>query len=766
VSGQVPLFDDHTPILSLGRDTTPYIAGKSRSVLWPAFGYRVTAHLPQARKLNMFVRYVLRMFRAGVRTSHEIGEALCLSPELVKFVVEGAVQQGWMTTGGVLTRTGETLLDEDAAGAVESKVGWLFRDAFDGTLWHRFVPDGEMQRADGTLNVRNRYAEVIVGKRTIKSTVLSFSGSPPSAPSTREIGEALRQGHRAQSLHQMLKDGDTAIEPDDTLFSGVLQDEFAQPYFLLTSLFYPEDDTLVATWMIADPFGYGIDTRMRELADSLDARSGLQREIDRLNENVNWPSGSKMAGVEERKELQLAGREVVDSTLKGLREVQPDAYNLMVGAASAALRLHRDQGASGGSLNKGAWLSEQKRFLWQLYAGVEVLTGETARSIYIGGILHALSDSRAENAHFLREQARQLGFYVDHTKEEAKTNPARDPERVLNTISGKAHAVGRYGDNDLPSTLAHLILAVRRGDALPFRHAPQEMPGLLGVLAELKARRGDVAHAGDPWFGTFDPMSLLKDVLEACRYLGPVPFQSGAWVPDAALAQAEGVRQSRARRRRAISLEHERSVGRTLRRMEKVAEELLDAALIIDELQAADPGASIAIRPLDAAIHLSNVLEVLWRRVLAALPAMPEERSLPLNDRVALGARVAAAARDLGFELPEDPRVLEAVTRVKGERIRIAIRRREQIASAAIATTLLAGAHSSSASVVKQLAVADSGLIVTCCELLNARGHGDISDLTTDEIVSLYQRTLVLTRTMIEVLEPTAREHDREEAHA
>jgi hypothetical protein len=127
---------------------------------------------------------------------------------------------------------------------------------------------------------------------------------------------------------------------------------------------------------------------------------------------------------------------------------------------------------------------------------------------------------------------------------------------------------------------------------------------------------------------------------------------------------------------------------------------------------------------------------------------------------------VAAAARDLGFELPEDPRVLEAVTRVKGERIRIAIRRREQIASAAIATTLLAGAHSSSASVVKQLAVADPGLIVTCCELLNARGHGDMSDLTTDEVVSLYQRTLVLTRTMIEVLEPTAREHDREEANA
>lgn len=228
---------------------------------------------------------------------------------------------------------------------------------------------------------------------------------------------------------------------------------------------------------------------------------------------------------------------------------------------------------------------------------------------------------------------------------------------------------------------------------------------------------------------------------------------------------ADGVRQTRARKRRAIGLEHERLVGRALRRFDKLAEELVDAALVLDEVLSDDAASSLGIRPLDAAIHLANVLEVLWRRVLEALPAMPEARWLPLNDRMALGARVAAAVKELGFVLPEDPQALEQVTRVKGNLIGKAIQRRSGSAGAAIATALLAGVNESGGALVKRLAVADPELIASCCTVLKARGHGDTSDLAAQEVQTLYQRTLALTRTMIDVLEPTARDHDREEHH-
>lgn len=255
------------------------------NLLWPVYAWRVVTPETHERPLNILQRAVLRLQLTGTREYVKVATLLGVDPELVAFVADELRQMDLVAASGAVTDRGLRILDESELGIGDMRVGWVFQDTRSGRLLHRFVTN--LEHADVEADDEGR-AWVLTGSRGAPrkdwAFVIRAGDVPVAAPQPLEVIEAARR-HRRQEKRLRRSGLDLDAIPGEAVQQVSFVAEAPELFHLLTFAYVPEEiDQEDEPWYVADPFGFGASTGLREQLDALraEAQGGLREVLDRM----------------------------------------------------------------------------------------------------------------------------------------------------------------------------------------------------------------------------------------------------------------------------------------------------------------------------------------------------------------------------------------------------------------------------------------------------------------------------------------------------
>ncbi len=221
-----------------------------RPLLWPVHVWKILYPTNRILKLNLFQQAILGLARARCQNSSEMAELLGLDRELVAFIIgTQMIPNGWMTTLGVVTPQGESVLDEAQDVSEEVRMGYAYQDAISGNWLPRFteeLPEIEAKRVDER-GYPVFLRDLDSGKEDIPFCLNHL------------LESSLETGALFDAFKRYRMDHDHAKQRDDELSSRVrieslsFVDDAAQPMWLWTWIF--PDEAGPQPWLVADPFG-------------------------------------------------------------------------------------------------------------------------------------------------------------------------------------------------------------------------------------------------------------------------------------------------------------------------------------------------------------------------------------------------------------------------------------------------------------------------------------------------------------------------------
>lgn len=113
---------------------------------WPALAFRVRAHVPAARRLDVFEELVLRLALAGHLTPEKIGQLSGLAPDLVTLVIGQLAQRGLVDQRGPTDRGRAAVDAEQRDDATDAVLGWMLRCQLSGQVMPLFC-EGDLPSA-------------------------------------------------------------------------------------------------------------------------------------------------------------------------------------------------------------------------------------------------------------------------------------------------------------------------------------------------------------------------------------------------------------------------------------------------------------------------------------------------------------------------------------------------------------------------------------------------------------------------------------------
>jgi hypothetical protein len=255
------------------------------NLLWPVYAWRVVTPVPHERPLNVLQRAVLRLQLTGTREHVKVAAFLGVEPELVAFVAEELKQMDLADASGTITDRGRRLLDESEFGVGDMRVGWVFQDTRNGRLVPRFVTT--LEHADVEADDECR-AWVLAGSkgspRKDWAFVIRQGDAATIPPQPLEVLEAAVR-HRRQERRLRRTGLDLEAIPAEAVQQVSLVANEPEPFHLLTFAYVPENiERENEPWYVADPFGFGASTGLREQLQALrdEAQGGLRDVLDRM----------------------------------------------------------------------------------------------------------------------------------------------------------------------------------------------------------------------------------------------------------------------------------------------------------------------------------------------------------------------------------------------------------------------------------------------------------------------------------------------------
>ena len=255
------------------------------NLLWPVYGWRVVTPEPQDRPLNVLQRAVLRFQLTGLREHAKVGKYLGVDPELVAFVAQELHQMNLISASGAITDRGKRILNEAELDVSDMRVGWVFQDTWSGRLLPLFV--GKLQHAEIEADDEGR-AWVRGGSKGAPRKDWAFVVRQGTAlalpPQPMEVIEAARRHKRQEKRLQRTGLDYEAISAEAVQQVSLIAEE-PELFHLLTFAYVPEDtEQEEEPWYVADPFGFGASTGLREQLESLrnGSEGGLREVLDRL----------------------------------------------------------------------------------------------------------------------------------------------------------------------------------------------------------------------------------------------------------------------------------------------------------------------------------------------------------------------------------------------------------------------------------------------------------------------------------------------------
>ncbi len=268
-----------------------FLEGPIRTILYPLWGYRITAPSITNRRLNHFQKAVLGLLQCGIANIDKIAELLGIAKELSAYVFEQLRGKGLIFADGTLSKRGQDYHYELAEGDLNSEdfeVGYIFQD-----MWtHKLYPHFEQKISNFELDYE--YSDegritLDVGTVGAPDPIYPFIVYPPDRqpkvyPESLQILEAIRVFHQHQwnslkGRQQIPKTSDSSIDKISLIGSDAIQ------CYVQCLLHFP---SMGNHWSITDPFRKGLNPKIKKQLESLlDHNDGLSNLIQSMEQKMN-----------------------------------------------------------------------------------------------------------------------------------------------------------------------------------------------------------------------------------------------------------------------------------------------------------------------------------------------------------------------------------------------------------------------------------------------------------------------------------------------
>ena len=765
-----------TPIVDL--DPTPepfrYKKGSCQWILWPFWAFKVTVPLPSTRRFNVLERFVLKASAAGARSTGRIAGALELEQELVEFIVDDLEERQFLDMELLLTEEGEKALRDDEEREPELTSGYVFSDPVSGHLWPRFI-SGSLSHCDAELSPDKR-AKIKFGSVGNPYTQRAFTvwpgklrdvrRTPPSPPDTFSIGDACRRYLREQKNWERFTGDDSFSElPFGDLSSfdfdptgARLIDSEPLPYFLLTHVHMPENLGESSMWQVCDPFGLGLSRRLRKTmqdlidnGDNLLRKNVIERAIGGTYE-VNDAELSEllMARYDQaakRLDNHFATRQLPDELLQKLTQMGhafDEAIEALDGSGRQVDNADRDI----------------RSFLRNAMASLEELFAEIVADYPVERedkqhppLLSSLGNSSKATRNLLVSLANQLDFNIDDSNEAA-----------LAVSYNRAKGVIEYGNRDLITAFAILILVASHRIDHPMHTLAAEFPGVFSLLVELRKLRGAANHAND--HGT-DPgrklsseelEKLRDDVLRVVKALIP-PLEEAADVTNLDAPEVQWNAELMCKLRAAAAYDLRRRLGRSLNdspvlkgRLVETIQFKQEIELLSRTLDSEGELGALTKKLQDLVFSGTVAYEASARHLVNKLPACEPPDELSDEKQNNLKYLIDLAQR-FGFDFDAESEHAESLLKVNPKRLFDALESGDSSLNSLVWTALIRAdvAGGEAWKLIQELAVSEPKFLQSVARLSWLRGHGNKNRLPQQEATDFAETTFQHAKKVLDI---------------
>ncbi len=712
-------FDKLTSIIDLDPNALPQRYGETRWLLWPLWAWPVAVPVVRWRGLNLFQHTILSLAERGVNRANDVGQRLDLGKDLAAFVLNQLTDMGYLSRDGSPTHRGERYLEEQELQEPEVIPGTIFNDVLSGRLWPRFVP-GTPRYVDLSSNRDiGAYARIERGTpgdpkpKLCRVVWPERSAQPQAAPPPQRIRRVCRTWARHQEAWlRVTGSGGLGWDADAESLRRIGEGRITilarkpRPVFASTFLFLPEDYDEGSLWQVADPFGLGPNTALRQQIENLmgAGHEVLGEEVRKLSDDGTHVVDDDV--VEARRAIRRAAEAEVGTRLGGL-ECSDALRRLLVQLESARLRMTTFEERSGFQ----AWREHQRQHVitvrraWDVVEELFACLTETWARPELG---HRLGRQELENARLLRQLATDLGFQDDDTQDSIS--------RFLRVGGGQAKGVLQFENRDVPAMVACALLGTTERPAHPFHDAAAAFPGLLVFLESLKRERDPLAHHGASGEPTLAPDETAEQLYRACHVL--LPGGGGAY--SNARTQLDDVSWTVAvahRLQASAVQELERLYGQRIRELPALRADLVELLRLEAELRALD-------RDTDSAAICKDLVLAGGRALEGVLGAMLHAVATPTWIAAHDGEEIRQLAKSIGEELGLESEGADAVLKASTMRVHRAAETGGGTAGS-LALVALLSARDHDEHPLRRIAEVETGFLVRVARLVDIRGHGD-----------------------------------------
>ena len=718
-------FDKLTPIIDLGPNALPQRYGETRWLLWPLWAWPVAVPAVRWRGLNLFQHTILALAARGVNRASDVGQRLDLGKELATHVLSQLMDMGYLSHQGDPTQRGKRYLEEHEDQSPEVIPGTVFHDALSGRLWLRFVAGtpryvdlsgdkdmgGFAKIERGTTgDPKPKLCRVVWPDRNVR---------PTSAPSPETIRRACRTWARHHDAWlRVTGGGGLGWDGDAESLRRIGEGRISilapkpRPVFASTFLFLPEDCDDGSLWQVADPFGLGPSTALRQQVEDLvsGGHGVLAEEVGKLAKVATTVAADDV--VDARKAMRRAAEDEVAARLGRLES--PDALRaLLIQLETARLAGANLDDRSG----FGAWREQQRqhvKVVRRAWDAMEELFAWLTTTWARPELASRLGRQERDNASLLRQLALDLGFEDDDTQDSLS--------RLLRVDGGQAKGVLQFDNRDLPAMVACGLLGTTQQSAHPFHDAAREFPGLLVFLDALKRERDPLAHHGATGELSLPPDDIAKQVYRACHVLLP---GSGQPIEGQTPRDDLGWTVAVAHRLQARAVEEvERRYGLGIRELPSLRSDLVELVRLLAELAAVDEESDSTALRKDLSLAGGRALE-------GVLGTLLDTVARPTWIAAQNDAELRDLARSMAEELGLASTDANAVLRASTMRVhRAATTGRGTAGSLAFAVLL--SARDANEHPLRRIARAEPDFLVAISRLIDIRGHGDRAPSVTE----------------------------------
>ena len=275
-----------------------FLEGSIRTILYPLWGYRITAPSTTNRRLNHFQKAVLGLLQCGVVNVGKIAELLGVAKELTAYVFEQLRGKGLISADGTLTKRGQDIYFELSEGDLNSEdfeVGYVFQDMWTHKLYPHFEQKLSSYEIDYEYSDQDRIV-LDVGTVGTPKMVKPFILYPPnpvpkSIPKSLQILKAIKvfrqlEYNSLEGKPQFPETSGSSIEKISLIGSDPIQ------CYVQCLLHFPP---IGNNWSITDPFRRGLNPQIKTRLESLvDHNDGLSNLIQSMELKMNDQQASRL----------------------------------------------------------------------------------------------------------------------------------------------------------------------------------------------------------------------------------------------------------------------------------------------------------------------------------------------------------------------------------------------------------------------------------------------------------------------------------------